>query len=129
MSCRPIKNGKNPWSCLLFADDIVLLSESKEGIQKCLNNLETFTVEWDMSVNKKKTKIMIIQNRGRMPSMEFKYKGENLEIVNSYKYLGTLISRTGGFKLNNVYLKNKGLNARFAITRSIGTEYCFIIVK
>ena len=69
-------------SCLLFADDIVLLSESKEGLQKCLNNLETYADEWDMSVNKKKTKIMIIQNRGRVPSMEFKYKGENLEIVN-----------------------------------------------
>ena len=109
-------------SCLLFADDIVLLSESKEGLQTCLNRLEAYAEKWDMTVNSKKTKIMVIQNKGKMASVEFKYKGGNLEVVNSYKYLGTMISRTGTFKLNDVYLKNKGLKARYAITRTIGMD-------
>ena len=121
-SCKPVKNGNTSLSCLMFADDIVLLSESKEGLQRCLNKLEAYADEWDMTVNKKKTKIMIIQNRGKAPSLEFQYKGENLEVVNSYKYLGTIINRTGTFKLNDVYLKNKGLKARYAITRTIGID-------
>ena len=56
-----------------------------------------------MTVKKKKTKIMIIQSRGKIPSLDFHYKGENLEIVDRYKYLGTVISRTGSFKLNDAY--------------------------
>ena len=33
-----------------------------------------------------------------------------------------MVSRTGTFKLNEVYLKNKGLKARYAIARSIGID-------
>ena len=31
--CKPVKNGDKRFSCLIFADDIVILSESKEGLQ------------------------------------------------------------------------------------------------
>ena len=121
-SCRPVKNGNTSLSCLMFADDIVLLSESKEGLQNCLNKLEVYAKDWKMTVNKKKTKIMIIQNRGKVPALDLTYEGQKLEIVNNYKYLGTIISTTGTFKLNEIYLKNKGLKARYAITKSIGID-------
>ena len=75
-----------------------------------------------MTVNKKKTKIMIIQSKGKIPAVDIKYEGNTLEVVKSYKYLGTIVNRTGTFKLNEVYLKNKGLKARFAITKSIGID-------
>ena len=101
---------------------ITLLSESKDGLQKSLEKLEKYTEEWDMNVNKKKTKIMIIQNTGKIPAGDFTYEGQNLEVVECYKYLGTMISRTGSFKLNHAYLKNKGLKARYAITRNIGLD-------
>ena len=121
-SCRPVWNGNKKISCLMFADDIVMLSESKEGLQKCLQKLEKYTSDWDMTVNKKKTKIMIIQSKGRIPTTEIQYQEQTLEVVQSYKYLGTIVNRTGNFKLNEIYLKNKGLKARFAITRSIGVD-------
>ena len=121
-SCRPVKNGSMNISCLMFADDIVLLSETKEGLQCGLQKLERYAKDWKMTVNKKKTKVMIVQSRGKIPSSEFIYDGEKLEIVSNYKYLGTMISRTGSFKLNEIYLKNKGLKARYAITRSIGID-------
>ena len=118
--CRPVKLGKSELSCLMFADDIVMMSESKEGLQTCLNKLEAYTKEWGMTVNKKKTKVMIIQTTGKMPTVDIKYEGQNLEQVSQYKYLGTIVSRTGNFKLNEIYLKGKGLRARYAITKSIG---------
>ena len=121
-SCRPVENGNKNLSCLMFADDIVLLAESKEGLQTCLNKLEGYAKDWKMTVNKKKTKVMIIQNRGKMPAIDITYEGQRLEVVDNYKYLGTIVSRTGSFKLNEVYLKNKGLKARYAITRNVGID-------
>ena len=74
----------------MFADDIVLLAESKEGLQTCLNKLEGYAKDWKMTVNKKKTKVMIIQNRGKMPAIDITYEGQRLEVVDNYKYLGTI---------------------------------------
>ena len=121
-NCHPVKVGKMDVSCLMFADDIVILSETQEGLQNCLKKLESFTNEWDMTVNKKKTKIMIIQNTGKKPTANFTYEGQVLEVVEKYKYLGTIVSRTGNFNQNHTYLRAKGLKARYAITRSIGLE-------
>ena len=109
-------------SCLMFADDIVLLSESEEGLQNCLLELEKYASDWDMTLNQKKTKIMIVQAYGKTPKVDIKYQGQTLETVDSYKYLGTIISKTGSFKQNEQYLKGKGLKARYAVTRSIGVN-------
>ena len=43
-------------SCLLYADDLVLISKSKEGLQNSLNALDKFTKDWFIEVNPKKTK-------------------------------------------------------------------------
>ena len=118
--CNPIKLGRTSLPCLMYADDIVLLSETKEGLQECLNRLDEYTTRWGMTLNKGKTKIMIFQNCGRTPSMKFTFKGEELEQVKKYKYLGTMMTNTGNFGLNDKYLKNKGLRARYVITKSIG---------
>ena len=32
--------------CLLYADDLILISESKEGLQKSIDKLSQFTKEW-----------------------------------------------------------------------------------
>ena len=42
-----------------------------------------------------------------------------MKIVKEYKYLGTIISNTGNFKLNEVNLKKKGLRATYLLTRSL----------
>ena len=35
--CEPLELNRKPMSCLLYADDIVLLSESAKGLQKSLD--------------------------------------------------------------------------------------------
>ena len=120
--CSPVMLGDTRISCLMFADDIVMLSESKEGLENGLKQLQGYTQDWNLSLNTKKTKIMVIQNTGKMPTINIKFDGQTLGVVDRYKYLGTIISRTGNFKLNENYLKGKGLRARYAITKSIGLD-------
>ena len=44
---------------LLYADDIVLISDSLEGLQRHLNALKSFCTDKDSSVNLNKIKVMI----------------------------------------------------------------------
>ena len=52
---------------LLFADDAVLFSESAEGLQSSLNNLNKYCNKWNITVNVEKTKIVIF-HKGRLPT-------------------------------------------------------------
>ena len=48
-------------SSLLYADDLIILSRSKTGLQNCLDVLHTWSEKWLLEVNLKKTKVMILQ--------------------------------------------------------------------
>ena len=40
---------------LSYADDLILISETSEGIQKCLDKLHSYCYKWGLKVNSKKT--------------------------------------------------------------------------
>jgi hypothetical protein len=43
----------------MYADDVILLSETLEGLQNCLEKLHKYCEVWGLQVNIKKTKSMI----------------------------------------------------------------------
>ena len=97
---------------LLYADDLVILSRSKIGLQNCLNMLSSYCNSWMLSINPKKTKVMIFQKRAkRCTEYSFHFDNENIEVVQNYAYLETLISSTGNFSLALDKLKEKALHA------------------
>ena len=53
-------------NCLMYADDIVLLSNSKEGLQNSLFNLKEFCDSWNLKINIEKTKIIIFNRSGKL---------------------------------------------------------------
>ena len=57
-SCDPVKCLDSPLSHLLYADDLVLLSTSRNGLNNCLDKLSKFCGEWDLEVNYKKAKLL-----------------------------------------------------------------------
>ena len=46
-------------SSLLYADDLILLSTSKSGLQNCLNKLASYCENNCLSINLKKTKVVV----------------------------------------------------------------------
>ena len=61
--CHPTKlNGKLLGS-LLYADDLVILSESEKGLQTALNLLNKYCTTWRLKINTDKTKVMVNSNR------------------------------------------------------------------
>ena len=56
--CDPVKIHNVSLNCLMFADDLVLMSESANGLQKCLSKLQHYCDTWSLKVNVSKTKVV-----------------------------------------------------------------------
>ena len=93
-TCDPVKLNNMSVNSLSWADDLVLFSTSKQGLQNSLDKLESYCNTWQLSLNIKKTKCMLL-SRGNAKMPNFTFKGEFLENVSSYKYLGIIIHKNG----------------------------------
>lgn len=84
---------------LLFADDICLISSTPAGLQNQINNLEKASDALGLIVNLNKTKVMIFRKGGHLAKTEkWYYKGKEIEVVNSYKYLGFMLTTKLSFE-------------------------------
>ena len=108
--------------CLLFADDLVLLSPTKEGLQQHLDILHKFSQTWALTVNLTKTKIMIFEKRHSHLNQQFFLNTTALEHTKNYTYLGLNISSTGNFNKAVNDLREKARRAFYAIKRNIKLE-------
>ena len=85
-SCGPIQMGSRKLNSLSWADDLVLLSTSQKGLQKCLDNLMDYCKQWSLTVNVSKTKCMVF-GKGKIKNL--KYDNAKVEQVDSYNYIIT----------------------------------------
>ena len=97
----------------MYADDLVILSKTKNGLQQSLNKLEEYVKKWGIELNLKKTKIMVFQRGGKREGSQFLFDNNIIDQTKEYKYLGTIMTENGTFKKNEIYLKKKGLRAAF----------------
>ncbi len=77
---------------LLFVDDLVLTSESEVRLQQHLDTLQQFCTERGLIVNVEKTKAMVFNSVD--PCQKFVFKGDTIERVQTFKYLGILLETT-----------------------------------
>ena len=103
--------------CLLYADDLILTSETCFGLQKALKLLEKYCCTWGLEINTSKTKIMCI-NAPATP-ITIKFKNKILEQVTNYCYLGVQFSEKGDFKVAQNELYKKGLKALFKLRKML----------
>ena len=78
---------------LLFADGIRGLS-GEEELANLVERLDKASTDYSMEISSEKTKLMTNNTSGF--NTENKVKGQKLETVTSFKYLGSLV--TGGFQ-------------------------------
>jgi len=74
---------------LLYADDTVLVANDHLSLQKSLNDFMDCCTQWKLEVNIEKTKVIIFGARNTN-GYNLLTNGSNIEIVDSYKYLGIL---------------------------------------
>ena len=113
---KPLNLNGHNINHLLFADDLLIFSESKEGLQHCLNETGTYCNTWRLNINVKKTKVMLF-SKGKRDYSKFSFFIQNseLEIVEKYKYLGIVFHFNGNLKHAAEDLYNKSLKAFFSL--------------
>ncbi len=78
---------------LLYADDIVLLGESKEELQRLLDELWQWCSKWRLKINREKSNVNHFRNRKeRRCNHVFKIGALWLDYCDSYKYLGVFFN-------------------------------------
>jgi hypothetical protein len=117
--CDPAKLHNEDVSCLMFADDVVLVSETAEGMQKSLDKLDAYCKNWLLKVNYEKTKIMIFNKAGKRIKENFTLDNTPLECTDSYTYLGLVFVPSGTFTAAIETLCKKASKAMFKLRHSI----------
>ena len=119
-SCDPLHMTECEISCLLYADDLILLSQSENGLQKCLDRLNCYLKKWKMKINIKKTKIIIFNRSGKIfKGKKFKIGKQPIQITDSYVYLGITFTSSGSFSLAQQKLSNKATRSLYSFLSEI----------
>ena len=112
----PIVVDHSSINCLIYADDLVIMSTTAEGLQNCINKLATYCDKWKLQVNLKKTKVILYNRQGSLiKKHSFLFKSNNIEITKQYKYLGFIFSCSGSTTAGVTNLINQAQKAWFSI--------------
>ena len=104
---------------LLYADDTVIFSETKEDMQHALLEFEEYCYNWKLQVNALKTKIVIFSKGRPNKNVQFVFQNNILEVTDEYKYLGIYLGRSGSFVTAKKHIAEQTNKALFALLRKI----------
>ena len=86
----------NHLAILMYADDIILLSDSYDKAQQSLNVLSDWCTAWGMKVNIKKSQVVHHRNPRKPRCVNaLTLCGSEMEYVENYKYLGCWVNEFG----------------------------------
>ena len=104
----------------MYADDLVIVSSTSNGLQDKLDKLSKFADTKDLSVNAKKSQVMIFNKAGKLLKKNtFTINGQKLDIVRKYTYLGVDIPSSGTFSTSIAELTSKAKKAMMPLYTTI----------
>ena len=73
----------------MYTDDVVLISDSADGLQSMLNALDSWSSDWMLDINYGKTKAMHFRCTN-CPSTDHQFviESNDIDITDHYRYLG-----------------------------------------
>ena len=106
---------------ILWADDLILFSDSAKGLQRQLDGLRKFCASNKVIVNEIKTKSMCF---GADDKVEINFNGKPIEQVRQFKYLGTVVRSIKRrnqdiFSENSSFICTKARKATFSIQKKV----------
>ena len=91
----------------MYADDLIM-SDTKEGLQKQMDKINAFCTKWKLDINNKKTKIMVFNWGSWLINAQFYIINTQIENVKTFKYLGFTISENNCSFIPTIDPKYKG---------------------
>ena len=110
-TCDPVTIQNEKLNHFLYADDLVILSQSKEGLQRCIDKAFEFSELKRLTISVKKSKTMIFNTSGKFFKEYFTLNGNPLEPVQTFCYLGFEVKCSGIVTHARNILNDKGNKA------------------
>ena len=104
----------------MYADDIVLLSKSSNGLLQILNCLETFCNDWCLDVNISKTKVLISNKAGRHLKENFILNKEPLGPITLDEIYSKSFCEKLHYKFCRFLLSVNCKSTKFAVPSELG---------
>ena len=105
---------------LLFADDLVIFSQSVIGLQRFLNTIEQYCKVFKLNINLSKTFIVVYRRGGKPAKSERWFLDQKpIKTVPHFKYLGVIFSTTGVWSKAQRDLANRARKAMFLIKKFV----------
>jgi len=79
---------------LEYADDMAIICDSAAGLSRLVIRLDQVTQAWGLCISQEKTKILTIDRTANAPTPNITLRGEQLECVDTFKYLGRNFTTT-----------------------------------
>ena len=117
--CHPAKYHGITIGCLLYADDLVIISESSSGLQASLDKLSEYCRQWKLEINVCKSKVMIASKRKVCSENNLLVNGEELEYVERYKYLGLYMTYNGSMQYAQAHLAERAVKAWHSVKNGL----------
>ena len=92
--CDPVKLDTTTLNSVSWADDLILMSLSQNGLQNCVNKLVDYCKRWGLEINESKTKCMVMTNK-RGPFEPIYIYDKQIEYVKQIRYLGFHVKYNG----------------------------------
>ena len=89
-----IRVGGELISDVRFADDQGMVASNESELQRLMDRLYVSAKNFDMKINVKKTKSMVVSRKGE-GTVNIMVEGQRVEQVKRFKYLGSLITEDG----------------------------------
>src|SRR6476469_9048658 len=77
-----------------YADDLGMVANTETGLQSLMDSLSTTAKHYDMKINIRKTKAMVVSRNGG-ERVNIIVEGQSVQQVSKFRYLGSLISEHG----------------------------------
>ena len=110
-SCHPITMQNEKINHFLYADDLVLVSDSPEGLQNALDKVGKYAKDKQLNISIDKSKTMVFNQPGKYIKKEFNINSETLESVQKFCYLGFDVKPSGTVKHAMNILNDKAKKA------------------
>ena len=111
-----IRNDYFDLQCLMYADDLVFISETESDLQNMFNCLGNWCSKWRITVNVNKSHVIHFRNaRQEKTNYRFLLNEQTIGIVDKCKYLGLVLHEYLDFKITSGILADSGGRALGAI--------------
>ena len=105
---------------LFYADDQALLATTPAGLRFQLGYLESYCAAWGLTVNTKKTQVVVYTTGGAAATEErFRYGGNEVETVPTFRYLGVHLHCRQAFASAASYRAEAGRRAMHLLRRRL----------